>query len=50
MDEVAVVPVCGEKGASRDVMENVGKRPVHTGDVEILLPRKIKSKKVSRRS
>ena len=45
--EVAVVRVCGEKGASWKVMESVGKRPAHTRDVGISLSRRIKSKEVS---
>ena len=37
LDEVAVVCSCGEEGASWNVMENTGKRPVHTRDVGVLL-------------
>ena len=48
IDKVGVVRFCGEKGASWKVIENVGKRVVHTSDVGILLPRKFRSKEASR--
>ena len=40
LTKVAVVRVCGDKGASWKVMENVGKRPEHTRDVGILVAAK----------
>ena len=38
IDKVAVVRVCGEKGASWKAMENDVKRTVHTRNVGIFLP------------
>ena len=45
LQQVAVVRVCGEKGASWKVKENVLKLPEDRRDVGMLLPRKIKKGK-----
>ena len=45
---MAVVGGRGEEGVSWNVMENAAKRPVHTRDVGTFVPRKSKSKMVSR--